>query len=271
MAFDKNNTSLGMKIIIIVFAVVLVLSLCLPFFSSCTAVTTSSSSSDAETTTTTTSTTSSTVADVKSTYSTLVSSLESKLEADPTNAAASASLGNAYMDMAMAMDSATDASDYADEINEVFAQAVACYDTYLETTFSNAVAVDRTVCLFYGGNEDEAIEDLTAFLDEHDDYAMGWYNLGVFYYTEGEYELAEEAYNKAIEADPDDETGANTYAQNGLIWVQYLESIIVTTDDDATDDDAEAEDSSDDAEVEDADAAADADAEETDGDADAEN
>ena len=35
MVFDKNNTPGWMKVVIVVFAVILVVSMCLPFFSSC--------------------------------------------------------------------------------------------------------------------------------------------------------------------------------------------------------------------------------------------
>lgn len=226
MAFDKNHTSLWMKIVIIFFAVVLVVSLCLPFFSGCTAATTQPS--PAETTEGSgTSADASTVSDVEAQYATLIASLEDRLENDPTSMAYLANLGNAYMDCAMAMRSATDADANEETVAATFASAVDCYDRYLaqaqedpkaaEQDSVNTVTVDRAVCLFYSGSEDEAVSDLKAFLDEQPDFAMGWYNLGAFYEQQGDTDAAREAYNKVLELDPDGTEAVSSYANLRLM------------------------------------------------------
>ena len=92
MAFDKNHTSTGMKVVIVLFAVILVVSMCVPFISSCSVTDASSDSSDSSDSSTATTTT--TVASVKQQYSSILSSLESKLDADENNTTAMASLGN---------------------------------------------------------------------------------------------------------------------------------------------------------------------------------
>jgi tetratricopeptide (TPR) repeat protein len=241
MAFDKNNTSFGMKIVIIVFAVVLVLTMCLPFFSSCSAASSSSSSSASDTASTSsdTSAATTTVAGVRSTYGTLISALEAKVEADAANLTPVVNLGNAYMDMGMDMLSASDYSDNEEEVQQVFLTAVDYYDTYLASGSSSAVTVDRTVCLFYAGEEDQAVADLEAFVEETPDYPMAWYNLGVFYQTQGDYDKATEAYNTVIELDPDDETGATSNAQYALYWIDLVQSLTVETTDDEADVDVE--------------------------------
>ena len=103
MAFDKNNTPGWMKVVIVAFAVILVVSMCLPFFSSCSfnsgnaSQQAEESDQQADSTTNTT-----TVAAVKQQYSGVISNLEKKLADNPDNTTAMASLGNNYKDMANA-------------------------------------------------------------------------------------------------------------------------------------------------------------------------
>lgn len=152
MAFDKNNTSLGMKIIICFFAFSLVISLCLPFFSGCSNTTPTGTPGAA----TTEEQQPYTVADVEAQYATLIESLQSKLAADANNTAAIASLGNTFMDYAMTMEGATDAADHEDAVQAAFDEAVKYYDLYLTVIPAGdaniaPVTVDRCVCLYYAG------------------------------------------------------------------------------------------------------------------------
>ena len=228
MAFDKNNTSLFMKIVIIIFAVILVLSLCLPFFSSCSATPSTTQDDGAQSDS---STEASTVAEIQAQYASLIESLEGKLADDPDNLTHLASLGNNYMDEGVDMKSASDAADNEETIAEVFSKAVGYYDDYLEAAAAgdadadsvSAVTVDRAVCLFYSGEEDQAIADLSSFLEETDDYVMGWYNLGAFYSQQGDNDQAKEAFNKVIELDPDNESGVVSYAQLQLAIIEASE------------------------------------------------
>lgn len=230
MAFDKNHTSLGMKIIIIIFAVVLVVSLCLPFFSSCSSTAGSSdatqddSSSSSSSSSSTASAT--TVAGIRATHQTLIDSLTSRLAADPGNLTYMASLGNAYYDCAAEMQSATDAGENADAVAEEFSSAVVYYDQYLAAVEAgaeaqgssvSAVTVDRCVCLFYGGSQQDAVADLAEFLAGTPDYAMGWYNLGVMYETMGDAESAKAAYERCSEVDSDGTVGAYANLRKALI------------------------------------------------------
>ena len=238
MAFDKNNTSLFMKIVIIIFAVILVLSLCLPFFSSCSATPSTTQDDSAQSDS---STEASTVAEIQTQYASLIESLEGKLADDPDNLTHLASLGNNYMDEGVDMKSASDAADNEETIAEVFSKAVGYYDDYLEAAAAgdadadsvSAVTVDRAVCLFYSGEEDQAIADLSSFLEETDDYVMGWYNLGAFYSQQGDNDQAKEAFNKVIELDPDNESGIVSYAQLQLAIIEASEEAAEEETDDA--------------------------------------
>lgn len=264
MAFDKNNTPGWMKVVIVAFAVILVVSMCLPFFSSCSFNSGNASQqaeeSDQQADSTTNATT---VAAVKQKYSGIISSQEQKLADNPDNTTAMASLGNNYMDMANAMRAASDYSGNEDQVEEAFATAADYYGQYLTKETSQAVSVDHAVCLFYGGKADEGLAELTAYVEgDGADYAMAWFNLGVMHYT-GEtpdYATAVEAFNKAAELDSDGSAGVSMTAQ---IYAQLAQNALDGQNagsDDAADADSSSADGAADAGSSDAEASADADA-----------
>lgn len=264
MAFDKNNTPGWMKVVIVAFAVILVVSMCLPFFSSCSFNSGNASQqaeeSDQQTDSTANATT---VAAVKQKYSGIITSQEQKLADNPDNTTAMASLGNNYMDMANAMRAASDYSGNEDQVEEAFATAADYYGQYLAKETSQAVSVDHAVCLFYGGKADEGLAELTAYVEgDGADYAMAWFNLGVMHYT-GEtpdYAAAVEAFNKAAELDSDGSAGVSMTAQ---IYAQLAQNALdgqnAGSDDSAEADSSSAEGTAD-AGSSDAEASADADA-----------
>ena len=267
MAFDNNHTSLWMKIVIIFFAVILVVSLCLPFFSGCvnqtaqTPVDTNTSSSSSTTDTTT-------VAGVEAQYATLIASLTDRLSLDPTSMTYLGNLGNAYMDCAMAMRSTTDADANEAKVTATFQAAVDCYDQYLDEVAQdpkaadqesiNTITVDRDVCLFYTSEEDQAIDDLKSFLEEQPDYAMGWYNLGAFYEQQDNADEAREAYTKVVELDPDGTAGSYANLRLMILDAVAQQQADAATGDDASDSDdaSDADGANDDASTSDDDGAA---------------
>ena len=255
MAFDKNNTSTFQKVVIVLFAVILVLSMCLPFFSSCSMTSGSSSTSDDASSASTSSTTASTTADIQASYASLLASLKEKVAADASNTTAIVSLGNNYMDLGMALLSASDVAENEGAAAEALNEAISYYDLYLlavpaDDSNVNPVTVDRIVCLYYAGEEETAIAELEAFTEAEPDYLMGWYNLGAFYYMQADYENAKAAYNKVIELDPEGENSATLYAQ---IYLSLIDSIEAAAEEEATA--SEGEDTSDAATADDSTAA----------------
>jgi len=226
MAFDKNNTSPFMKVVIVFFAISLVISLCLPFFSGCS----NTSSQGGDTGTSGTAEQQAyTVADVEAQYSTLLDSLKSKLAADPNNTTAVVNLGNNYMDYAMTLEGASDAADHEDAAQAAYAEAIKYYDLYLaaipaDDANVSPVTVDRCVCLYYSGQTEEAVAELTAFLETAPEYTMGWFNLGAIYYMESDYDNAKTAFNKVLELDPNGELGQTVYAQLYLSIIDSVEA-----------------------------------------------
>ena len=211
MASRDKGPSTPMKVIIIVFAVILVVSLCLPFFSSCSSSSTDSSQTDAS---------SASTQDAKSTSQvdednqTIVDSITSKHADDPTSLAALGALGNAYMDWGGSLQQASDASANADHVKDVYGQAVDYYDQYLsQKADSNSVRVNRAVCQYYAGDEDGAVRALEDFTSENGDFSPAWMNLGVFYEMQGDSDKARSAYSECVTADAVDSYNLASYAQ----------------------------------------------------------
>ena len=254
MAFDKNNTPGWMKVVIVAFAVILVVSMCLPFFSSCSFNSGNASQQDEESDQQADSTTNTTtVAAVKQQYSGVISNLEKKLADNPDNTTAMASLGNNYKDMANAMRAASDYSGNEDQVEEAFATAADYYDQYLAKETSQAVSVDHAVCLFYGGKADEGLAELTAYVEgDGADYAMAWFNLGVMHYTG-------ETPDYAAELDSDGSAGVSMTAQ---IYAQLAQNALdgqSSDSEDAADADSSSAEGAADAGSADAETSADAD------------
>lgn len=247
---DKGP-NLPMKIVIIVFAVILVVSLCLPFFSSCSNAATSGSGDDASSSTSD----AKTMAQVDEDNQAIVDSINAKIAANSSGSAqlaGLANLGNAYMNWggelqqasdyvpasASAASSSADASKGSDasgatdsdatqadeHVKDVFSQAVSYYDRYLELNESNAVRVNRAVSLYYAGDEDGAIASLEELTGESGDFSPAWFQLAMFYQTDGETSAARSAFERAISADAVESYGVSSYAQIYLAMLSAYES-----------------------------------------------
>ena len=82
---------------------------------------------------------------------------------------------------------------------------------------SGQVKVDRALCLLYSGETSNALSALQAIVDEDPSNAIAWANLGLVYEITGSTESARDAYTHAIEADPNDEAGAKSYASQRIL------------------------------------------------------
>lgn len=250
---NDKNTPLYMKIVIIVFAVILVTSLCLPFFSSC-SNSTQGTADDAATSSTSDV---KTMAEVDEANQSIIDSLESKLAANSTGSgslSALANLGNAYMNWGGELQQASDystataaASSLADasaasdsvagdsaaqaHVEDIFATAVDYYDQYLALNDSDVVRMNRAVCLYYAGSQDDAISALEELTQSNEDFSPAWYRLGIFYQLDGETSAAKDAYNRAISADAKESYGVSVYAQIYLAMLQAAESASSSTGD----------------------------------------
>lgn len=186
----------------------------------------SDSSQDAASAATEAATTSSYMDQLDSRYSSTASALESKLESNPDDAATLINLANNYLTWGdMARNYATTDDDQA-HVKDLLEKAEGYYDRYLENNDANAAHVNRALCQYYLGDTDGAIAALDQFCQGVGDYAPAWANLGMIYGDAGETDKATDAYNKALEVDPDDTCGMKSFVTSKL---QSITSSAATT------------------------------------------
>ena len=101
-------------------------------------------------------------------------------------------------------------------VTDLLQKAEDYYDTYLESNDAAAAHVNRALCRYYLGDSAGAISALEKFVAATPDYAPAWANLGMIYQETGDTNKAEDAYNKALEVDPNDENGMKSYVTSQL-------------------------------------------------------
>lgn len=149
-------------------------------------------------------------------YKAVVDPLEKKLEKNPKDLATLLNLGNDYMSWASEASSYAVDEDASNHVNELFQKAIGYYDQYLELNDSQVVKTSRAMCFFSLGDTDTAMSELQTLTESSPDYGPAWAYIGLINESKGDTDAAKEAYNKAIEVDPDNEYGANSYANRRL-------------------------------------------------------
>lgn len=156
------------------------------------------------------------IAAVDDRYQPLVSDLESKLRDDPTNLATLLGLGNDYMQWGYEASTVATTDQDKQHSQDLLATAQDYYNQYLALNDSDVVRVHIALCKLYGGDASGAQADLEALTQSNPDFGLAWANLGLVYEREGDATKATDAYNKAKAADPDDEYGAKSFAEQRL-------------------------------------------------------
>ncbi len=172
-------------------------------------------------------TTSSYMDELDSRYSSTVSSLESKLADNPDDAATLINLANNYLTWGDMARNYASTDDEQAHVTDLLQKAEGYYDEYLAGNDANAAHVNRALCQYYLGDTDGAIAALEQFCAGTADYAPAWANLGMIYEDAGETDKATDAYNKALEVDPDDTCGMKSFVTSKL---QSITSSDATTD-----------------------------------------
>lgn len=229
----SSNIGPAGKVVIVLFAVLMALSLMLPslqaIFSSSksddssSAQQSSSSSFDSsqDSSSASDSGTNSNIAKADDKYGEAVKSLEEKYASDSQNLATLLNLGKDYMTWGTYVRyyGTTDAD--ATHANDLLGKAVKYYDEYLALKDSNAVRVDKALCAYYQQDGTSALQQMKDLTASAPDYGPAWANLGMLYEASGDNDSAKAAYAKAQQTDPDDEYGAKSYATQRL---QSMES-----------------------------------------------
>lgn len=227
------------------FAVVMALAMMLPSFSAIFAsgnsddsseASSSDSSSDSSSSDSSDSTSSDAtgIAAIDANYQPIVDELEAKLADSPQDLATLLNLGNDYMNWgyqasSYAANNNQMTEENAEHVVGIFQKAMNYYDQYLALNDSNAVRVNRALCQLYSGDIDGAQAALTQITQDHPDYGPAWANLGLCYEVQGATSSAKDAYNKAKEADPNDDYGASTFATQRLALIQQQEQSDATS------------------------------------------
>lgn len=149
-------------------------------------------------------------------YKAVIDPLEEKLKDNPEDLATLLHLGKDYM--AWGYDAGSYATDEAgyEHLNELFVKAMDYYDRYLEINDSPAVKSDRAMCQLYTGDLEGAVSALEQVAKD-ENYGPAWADLGMIREIyQSDADGAKEAYQAAIDADPDDEYGSKSYANRRL-------------------------------------------------------
>ena len=198
-AKKKQTANRGKKIAAVVFSVILILAFAIPSMS---VLVSNSSNAD-------------------SSYEAAVKTYTDALEKDATEYINYINLASLYYDWGVSVKNGTETSKH--ETNELFQQAIDNYLLYGEyTTLSSDSSINLALAYYYTGDTANALATLQNLVAAEPDNAMANAYLGYMYAESGDTTTATQYYNKAIELDPDDTTGAKTYATNGLSYIEGL-------------------------------------------------
>ena len=135
----------------------------------------------------------------------------------PTSYTAAVILANTYSDWggelgtmlaAESQPSTTAVASY----NQTWVSAKAVYDAATKLKASDPpVQTDRSIATFYSGDATGAIVIVRKVISETPTFALGWFNIGLFYDQTGQNEQAVLAYRKYLVLDPKGTSAA--YAQ----------------------------------------------------------
>ena len=200
------------KVVVVVFAVLMALSILLPSLASI-----FGRSQDQGQTI-------ENMADIDEMYQPIVQGLEDELKGDEKNAQKLSDLARYYLEWASYASYFSTTEDDTAHVLDLYDQALAYMDRALEIEDEPSMHVDRIMAQFYrdstAGEDDPvgtAIAALEPYLQEGGaEYAPGWLRLGSLYTYAGYNEKAEAAFTKAAELDPDDELGVKTSAEEQI-------------------------------------------------------
>jgi tetratricopeptide (TPR) repeat protein len=236
--------STSAKVVIVIFAVLMVVSLMMPTLSTAfsrnqqaeqsssqdsSSDSNSDNSSDSSDSSASDTSSATGAAAVDAKYQDTVSELESKLSSDNTNLATLLNLGRNYMRWGASVLSVSSSDSDTTHGNELLEKAIGYYQQYLGLKDSDAVRVDIALCKLYEGETSEAQSDLETLTQNSPTYAPAWANLGMVQEYAGDKDAAKTSYQTAIDNDPNDEYGAKSYATQRLSALESSSSATSST------------------------------------------
>lgn len=201
MALNKAQTSLGVKIVLIMLIVAFVASF-IPLFGSVFSSGTDTTNQPGQL---------STLETIGQQFQPTVSGLTSQLQSDPESYTVLVSLGNTYFDWAVQVQQASQTDSAAIGADQPL--WVAAKDAYRRALAVQAgeppVAVDYAITLFYTGETNEAVKQAEQVTKDTPDFGPAYFNLGVFYNALSESAKAVAAYEQYLKLDPDGARGGD--------------------------------------------------------------
>jgi len=206
VAINKSQTPVWMKAVLILLAIVFVFGFvsigASPFMTDDTQEPAAAGSLDA----------------INQQFAPTVAAVTSQLQTDPENFDLLVNLGNTYFDWAAQVQQAaqTDAAN-AGVDQPLWVAAKDAYGRAVAIDATNPpVTVDYAIVLFYTGETAKAIEMASAIAKSNPEFAMAWYNLGIFHKALGETEEAIAGFERYLELDPKGESGNLEFAKSEL-------------------------------------------------------
>ena len=153
-----------------------------------------------------------------------VEKFNKRLEEDPKNLAALLNLGQTYMNWGSSATYSSTTDEEKAYSKALITKAEGFYDRYLELHESDAARVQRIMCDSYAGDNDKALKELEELSAQKPDSPVVLVYLGMMYAQQGQNEKAVETYKKVAEVEPDNEYGFAEYAEQGIASVNSSQS-----------------------------------------------
>ena len=146
-----------------------------------------------------------------------VEKYQKRLEQNPDNMAATLHLGQTYMNWGYSAMSSSSTDEEKEYSKALINKAIGYYDTYLKNNpDSLAALVQRTLCDYYMGNTEQSINKLKEMTQKNPDFALGWAYLGILSEQSYDMQTALDAYQKAVDTDPNNEYGVKSYSEQRI-------------------------------------------------------
>lgn len=205
MALNKAQTSLGVKIILIILIVAFVASF-IPLIGS---VFSGDGTQQAQ---------SGPVDQINQQFQPTVSSLTGLLQSEPESYTVLVNLGNTYFDWAAQLQQASQTDPTvagADQplwvaAKDAYRRAIAVQDG------DPPVVVDYAITAHYSGETSVAVASAKRIAESNPDFAPAFFNLGVFYRALGQTSDAVAAFEQYLKLDPEGTQGDVEYAKSEL-------------------------------------------------------
>lgn len=186
------------KVVIIIFCVLLVLTLMLPSLSS---ILGKGQKNQQQAQQQTSEQKLPTVDELNASYQASIKSLDERLQSDPQNTTLLTNIADAYYtwgQQVMALNQINGQPETDDTVKNAFTQAVSYYDKVIALTPSNTVSANRALSLYYAGDKEQGMKDMETLAQSATDYPMAYVNLGMMQQESGDVNAALQSYDKAL-------------------------------------------------------------------------